>query len=48
MDFATKVHIGIQVAQALVFLHTTNPPTLHLDIKPANILVCLLIYLPPL
>ena len=30
---------SIQVAQTLMFLHTSEPPTVHLDVKPSNILV---------
>ena len=39
MTYGTKTYIAIQVAQAVMFLHTSSPPMLHLDIKPANILV---------
>ena len=39
MSLLTKVQIGFQVAQALRYMHTSNPPTIHLDVKPANVLV---------
>ena len=39
MSLLTKVQIGFQVAQALRYMHTFNPPTIHLDVKPANVLV---------
>lgn len=35
--------MAIQIAQAVAFLHSTTPPTVHLDIKPANILVSILV-----
>lgn len=41
MNYASKLTIAIQVAQAVLFLHSAEPPTVHLDIKPANILVCI-------
>jgi tRNA A-37 threonylcarbamoyl transferase component Bud32 len=34
-----KVHIGRQCEQGLAYLHTFNPPVIHKDIKPANILI---------
>ena len=39
MSSTVKLGIAIQVAQALMFLHTSEPPTVHLDVKPSNILV---------
>jgi serine/threonine protein kinase len=39
MDWSSKLTVAIQVAQALLFLHSSEPPTAHLDIKPANVLV---------
>ena len=33
--------MSMQIGQAVMFLHSSNPPLAHLDIKPANILVCL-------
>ena len=40
LSFLIKIQISIQIAQVLMFLHTARPPTVHLDVKPANILVC--------
>lgn len=35
-----KLAIAVQLTQAVAFLHSTKPsPLIHLDIKPANILV---------
>ena len=31
---------GIDLAQALTFLHSCNPPVIHRDLKPANLLLC--------
>ena len=28
------------IIQALIYLHSKNPPILHRDIKPENILIC--------
>ena len=39
MDMVSKLSVAIQVAQALLFLHTSKPPMAHLDVKPANVLV---------
>ena len=39
MTFTTKKRFAIQITQALMFLHTARPPRIHLDVKPANILV---------
>jgi len=33
-----KLLIAVQIAQALVYLHSEEPPALHRDIKPSNIL----------
>ena len=34
-----EVYIVEQIAQALFFMHQHEPPIVHLDIKPENILV---------
>ena len=39
MTFENKLKVSVQISQALLFLHTTEPPTVHFDVKPANILV---------
>ena len=39
MSCSSKNKVAIQIAQAVLFLHSAKPPTVHLDIKPANILV---------
>lgn len=39
LAFQEKVYIVEQIAQALVFMHQHEPPIVHLDIKPENILV---------
>jgi serine/threonine protein kinase len=39
LDAKTAVGWITQVADALIYLHTKNPPVLHRDIKPANIRV---------
>ncbi len=45
MPISTKVQVAFQVAQALRYMHTATPPTIHLDVKPANVLVCLSTYI---
>jgi serine/threonine-protein kinase len=37
--FETKTQLAIQICQALVFMHSSEPPIIHLDLKPANVLV---------
>ena len=39
LNLTIKFHIGIQLCQALTFMHSSSPPVAHLDIKPSNILV---------
>lgn len=39
MKLEDKLHILVQLCQAIVFLHTSEPPLAHLDVKPANVLV---------
>ena len=39
MKESTKMHIAVQISQALLFLHTATPTMIHLDVKPSNILV---------
>ncbi|XP_064389956.1 uncharacterized protein LOC135337876 isoform X3 [Halichondria panicea] len=34
-----KIAVCIQVCQGLLFMHTATPPVIHMDLKPANILV---------
>ena len=34
-----KISIAEQTAQALLYMHTLNPPMIHRDVKPMNILV---------
>ena len=43
MTFIKKKTIAVQIAQAVAFLHSTAPPTVHVDIKPANILVSIIL-----
>ena len=38
-----KKYILLQLCQALVFLHTSTPPIAHLDVKPANVMVNVII-----
>ncbi|GFR42775.1 hypothetical protein Agub_g3736 [Astrephomene gubernaculifera] len=39
LGWKDRVRIICQVACALDFLHTSNPPIVHMDLKPANILL---------
>ena len=34
-----KFYVLVQICQSLVYLHTSEPPLAHLDVKPANVLV---------
>ena len=40
MFFSAKLHLAIQMFQALVYMHNHTPAVAHLDLKPENILVC--------
>ena len=31
--------VSQQMVQGIVFMHTSNPPVVHLDLKPENVLV---------
>lgn len=37
---AEAVAIGIQLCDALTYLHTQTPPVIHRDVKPANAILC--------
>ena len=39
LTFMLRKTVAVQIAQAIAFLHSTTPITVHLDVKPANILV---------
>ena len=39
MDFHDKLYVAVQLAQALVYVHTATPPMVHGDVKPSNVLV---------
>ena len=43
LTHGSKLHVIIQICQALVYLHTGTPPLAHLDVKPANILASFVI-----
>lgn len=43
MDEVQKLYIIVQIAQALFYLHTSNPALVHSDVKPSNILVSIII-----
>ena len=34
-----KMHIAKQICQAVAYLHNLKPPVVHMDIKPANVMV---------
>ena len=44
MTFLEKKSIAMEITQAIAFLHSTSPPTVHLDLKPANIFVRMIDY----
>ena len=39
LSFETRFKISIQIAQALVYLHSNTPQIIHRDLKPENCLV---------
>jgi len=39
MSYKHAYKVASQIADALIFLHTHNPPILYLDLKPDNILI---------
>lgn len=39
LPLATVLEVGKQICAALAYTHGLDPPLLHLDIKPANVLV---------
>ena len=39
MTFARKCNIMVQIASAVNYLHSLNPPIIHRDIKPQNVLM---------
>jgi serine/threonine protein kinase len=39
LDWREVVRYGIQVCDALAYLHSQSPPIVHRDLKPANIMV---------
>ncbi len=43
MTTVTKMAVALQICQALFFLHAASPPLAHLDVKPSNILVWILV-----
>lgn len=44
MSFAEKRFVIVQVCQGVLFMRLCQPPVLHLDLKPANVLVSLSIF----
>ncbi len=40
MSDAETVAIGIQLCEALKYLHTQTPPVIHRDVKPQNVILC--------
>ena len=39
IDIQKKINLLFEVARALAFLHSLDPPVLHRDIKPENIFI---------
>jgi serine/threonine protein kinase len=39
LGWGRRIHIAKQIARALAFLHTRDPPILHRDVKTANVLL---------
>lgn len=37
---AETISIGIQLCDALTYLHTQSPPVIHRDVKPQNVILC--------
>lgn len=37
---AEAIAIGIQLCDALTYLHTQTPPVIHRDVKPGNVILC--------
>ena len=37
VDLPSMIQIGIEITQALAYLHSLTPPVMHRDIKPSNI-----------
>ena len=39
LNLSIKLHVAVQLCQAVMFMHTRNTPITHLDTKPSNIMV---------
>lgn len=39
LSLGLKVHLLFEIARALNYVHTLNPPIIHRDIKPQNIFI---------
>jgi len=39
LDLGLKVHLLFEIARALNYIHSLNPPIIHRDIKPLNIFI---------
>lgn len=44
LSYAQKLSIGVQISQALVYMHNCTPPVVHLDLKPENVLVSYIVF----